>query len=182
MRGSNVVRIEGEVVIARSATDVFDVVADERNEPRYNPRMVRADKLSVGPIGAGTKFRAEVETMGSTREMLIELTEYDRPRRLASSTHMSSFDVQGTLTFAPTGDATRMAWSWQLKPHGALRLMTPLLGLIGRRQERATWASLKRYLEGADAPATPVVRSARALTPRSIWRAMTRSAGAKVSQ
>jgi hypothetical protein len=33
---------------------VFDFVADERNEPRYNPRICRAEKLSPGPVGRGT--------------------------------------------------------------------------------------------------------------------------------
>jgi len=34
--------IAGEVTIAAPAEDVFDMVADERNEPRYNPvRVVR---------------------------------------------------------------------------------------------------------------------------------------------
>lgn len=33
------VRIEGEIVINRPVEEVFDLVADETNEPRYNPRM-----------------------------------------------------------------------------------------------------------------------------------------------
>ena len=36
------VLIEGEIVITRPVEEVFDFVADERNEPRYNPHMRRA--------------------------------------------------------------------------------------------------------------------------------------------
>ena len=32
------VRIQGAVAINRPIEEVFDSVADERNEPRYNPR------------------------------------------------------------------------------------------------------------------------------------------------
>jgi len=32
-------KIEGEIYIDRPPEDVFDVVADERNEPLYNPKM-----------------------------------------------------------------------------------------------------------------------------------------------
>jgi len=46
--------IEGEIIIARPAAQVFDFAADQRNEPRYNPRMVRAEKLTGGPVGKGT--------------------------------------------------------------------------------------------------------------------------------
>ena len=34
-------------MIARPVEEVFDFVADERNEPRYNPRMLRAEKLTA---------------------------------------------------------------------------------------------------------------------------------------
>jgi hypothetical protein len=50
------VRVEGEIVIDRTE-EVFDFVADERNEPRYNPKMRRAEQISDGPIGVGTRFR-----------------------------------------------------------------------------------------------------------------------------
>ena len=33
-------RINGEIIIERPADAVFDFCADERNEPRYNPRMI----------------------------------------------------------------------------------------------------------------------------------------------
>jgi hypothetical protein len=49
-------RVEGEIVINRPVQEVFDFIADGRNEPRYNPRMVRAEQISTGPIGLGTQF------------------------------------------------------------------------------------------------------------------------------
>jgi Polyketide cyclase / dehydrase and lipid transport len=139
--------IEGEIEIERSVEDVFDFVADERNEPRYNPRMLRAEKLSPGPIGVGTTFRTEFSSFRRPVAM-SELTEYDRPRRLASRTHMSAMDVRGTLTFEPVPAGTRMRWSWDLEPRGIFKFITPLVTRIGRRQEAAIWASLKRILEG----------------------------------
>ena len=47
-------RIEGEIVIDRPVEVVFDYVADQSNEPQYNPRMVRAEKITPGPVGKGT--------------------------------------------------------------------------------------------------------------------------------
>ena len=53
-------RSEGEIVINRPVDEVFDFVAGERNEPRYNSRMPRAEAISPGPIGGGTRFRAQM--------------------------------------------------------------------------------------------------------------------------
>ena len=45
----------------RPAEAVFDYVADQTNEPEYNPNMVRAEKDTAGPIGKGTRFRSAVQ-------------------------------------------------------------------------------------------------------------------------
>ena len=139
------IHIEGDIVINRPVETVFDFVADESNEPRYNPQMLSAEKVSNGPIGLGTRFRAQTASRGRPIEMIIEMTVYDRPRRLASSTQMAEMDILGTLTFEPSGDGTRMEWSWDVKPRGVFKLAAPLVGFMGRRQERRIWTGLKHY-------------------------------------
>lgn len=146
--GKGMVHIEGEIVIDRPVGEVFDFVADECNEPRFNPQMRRAEKISDGPIGAGTRFRAEMISMGRPVEMEIEFTGFERPRRLASTTHMSSMDVRYALTFEPVPEGTRMRWSGDLEPRGILKLMGPIVARMGRRQESRIWGSLKHLLEG----------------------------------
>jgi hypothetical protein len=141
-------RIAGELVINRPVDEVFDVVADERNEPRYNSRICRAEQLSPGPIGRGTRFRAEAVMLGRTVGMTIDYTAYERPRQLGSSIHMAAADILGTLRFDPVPDGTRMSWSWEMLLRGLYRLLTPIIVGAGRRQEQANWAGLKRFLEG----------------------------------
>ena len=144
-------RIEGEINIHRPVEEVFAFVADERNEPRYNPRMVSAELTSGEPIGLGSRFRSELKTGRRTMPMLIEFTGFERPRRLASATHSSMMDTVGALTFEPTSDGTRMRWSWDVQPRGMLRVVPAIVGMIGRRQEQSIWGNLKRLLE-SDSP------------------------------
>ena len=140
-------RIDGDIVIGRPVEAVFDYVADQSNEPQYNPQMVRAEKITAGPVGAGTRFRSAVASMGRTAGMLIECTGYDRPRRLDSVTTMRQADISYTLTFEPAAAGTRMHWSGQVRPKGALRLLGPAITRLGTRQEQRIWASLKRHME-----------------------------------
>jgi hypothetical protein len=117
--------------------------------------MLRAEKISPGPVGPGTRFRAVFGSRGRP-VALTELTAYDRPRRLASHTRMAAIDVVGTLAFEEVPEGTRLRWDWEVAPRGPLRLAAPLVALVGRRQERETWASLKRFLEaGAPPSAVP---------------------------
>ena len=147
------IHIRGEIVIGRLVEDVFDYVADECNEPTYNVQMRRAEKISAGPIGVGTQYRAEVVSGGRSASMVIEFTEYERPRKLASKTTMSSKDIAYTLIFEPVREGTRMRWSGEIEPHGLLNLIRPLVAWIGRRQELRIWTGLKAVLEGKEAPA-----------------------------
>jgi uncharacterized protein YndB with AHSA1/START domain len=144
------IHIEGEIIINRPVETVFDVVADERNEPRYNPRLLWVEKVSSGSIRRGTQFRAATKTMTRPVEMTIEFTDYERPRRLASSTHMPTMEIQGALTFEPVPAGTRMRWAWELQPRGAFRLLTPLIARMAQRQEETIWSGLKQFMEAQE--------------------------------
>ena len=146
-------RIEGEVVIIRPVDQVFDFVADERNEPRYNSRMVRADKASPGPIGRGTRFLAESAMLGRVVETTIEFTDYERPRLLGSTSRSVvrlikpvATKTEGTLTFDAVAGGTRMRWAWDVETRGVLKLMSRIVARAGERQEETMW-DLKHLLE-----------------------------------
>lgn len=79
--------------------------------------------------------------------MVVEVTGYERPSWLASVTRSSTMETEGALTFESIPGGTRMRWSWDVRPRGLLRLIGPIVGAIGRTQERRIWGGLKRLLE-----------------------------------
>ncbi len=139
--------IVGEVTIDAPVDELFDLVADERNEPRYNPRIVSAQKLSDGPVGRGSRFIAVPRGMGSRGEMTLEVVEYDRPHRLHNVVRSSYMQVDGTLTFEQVPEGTRMRWDWDMGLAGPMKALSPVLALIGPRWERRNWLGLKEYVE-----------------------------------
>ncbi|MET0765925.1 MAG: SRPBCC family protein [Blastococcus sp.] len=140
-------RITGEITIARPIDVVFDFVTDERNEPTYNPDLLSSEKVTAGPIRLGTKFTAVHKARRRPIDMVIEVTEYDRPRRMGSTTATPAGEVRGGLTFEEVEGGTRLRWLWEMRPRGVARFLGPLVRLVGNRQERACWAGLKRYME-----------------------------------
>ena len=144
--------VNGSISIGRPVEEVFDFVADQRNEPTYNPRMRSVEKTTPGPIGAGTLWQVETTSGRRTMSFELEVTEYARPRRLGSRTRMATAEITGALTFTPETNGTRMSWHWEFKPKGLMKLATPLFAAVGRRQERRIWSSLKTHLEAANKP------------------------------
>lgn len=147
-------RIEGDIVIRRPIEEVFDFVADERNEPRYNHQMAAAELLTPEPIGPGSRFHAELRMRGRPIDMTTEFIRFERPRVLGLSSqwlprgwHGRPMRTDGALTFEPVPAGTCMRWCWQVASPGPMKLIAPLVVVLGRRQERHIWGRLKRLLE-----------------------------------
>ena len=140
-----VTHIRGRIEIDAPVDVVFDTVADSRNEPSFNPDMRSVELLTPLPIGPGSRFRAHMGKADT--EMLVEIVDYERPHRLRTRTSSSMMTTDGTLSFTPSGHGTLMAWDWQVRPLGWLRLLGPVFGTIGGRVERGIWTGLKHHLE-----------------------------------
>ena len=92
--------------------------------------------------------------MGRTFEVAVEYTVVERPLLLGSRSRSTPKGrkgrpllIEGSLTFEPIPEGTRMRWSWQVETPRALRLIAPLLEWLGRRQEHTVWTALKHLLE-----------------------------------
>ena len=139
--------VRGHIDIASPLETVFDVVADQTNEPAYNPAMVRSEMVTPGPVGDGSRFHAVARTAGREVPMTIELVDYGRPHHLGVLTSVDGTIIDGTLDFAPSPAGTRMTWDWDVRTTGGLKVLSPLVALMGRRQERRIWTALKHRLE-----------------------------------
>jgi ligand-binding SRPBCC domain-containing protein len=148
-------RFQHETTIGRPVEEVFDFVTDARNEPRYNPRMLRARKTTPGPMGSGTRFVLMSKAMGRPVAVEYEITAYERPQRMISHTirGLPLVDIESVETFEPVMNGTRMRWEWEVGPRGGLgRLIVPVLAPLLASRLEGTCANIKRVLE-RDVPA-----------------------------
>ena len=146
-------RVRGSLEIARPVEAVFDFVADQSNEPTYNPEMTASVKVTDGPIGVSTRFEASVLSRGKPLPVTVEFTGFDRPRRIDSRNTMPGAIVEGHMQFDPIPTGTRMSWDWTMTMGGLGRLAGPLVAAVGRRKERTIWTNLKNLLEARAASA-----------------------------
>lgn len=139
--------IAGTTHVDRPVETVFEVLADPRQEPSYNPAILSAEKVTPGPIGVGARFVQQAKSFGGAGHVAIDLLEHDPPRHLAWHVSSSGMDVHGDLHFRPEGGGTTVRWTWRFTPMGRLRVLGPLVGVAGSRMEHRVWRRLKRHLE-----------------------------------
>lgn len=124
-----VATLENTIEIAAPAEEVFDLVADVRNEPRWNSQLLDVQMLTSAPVGVGTRFLVRFGR-GVGRALLAGV---DRPRSWTAVSRSRVLDAQteGRVDDVPGG--SRLTIRSRLRPHGVLRLLTPVLGLWMRR-------------------------------------------------
>ena len=97
-----------ETVIRRSPEEVFDFCSDLRSELRWNPKAKYVEKLTDGPVGVGTRYRARWANSGPTT---VEVVQFDQALTAALlATANSSWSASRTrITVTATALQTRPA-------------------------------------------------------------------------
>lgn len=135
-------RVTAKTRIARPPEDVFDTLADLRNDAKWNSRVSRAELRSPEPIGPGSRFA--VVNGGTPYDVTI--TSYDRPSRLVFEASGKP-DLTIACTLTPTGEGTELESDFDFRPKGVLKVVFPLLAPVIRRDVPRQYASFKALCE-----------------------------------
>ncbi len=130
-------RLEEQRRIRRPVEEVFSYLADFSNSAEWDPGVTRAARLDQGPIGPGSRFEVEVEFGGTTSPMTYEIVEYEPDRRVVLAGKGSRVDARDDIRVRSEGDVTVVDYRADLRFHGLLGLVAPLLAPYLRRKVAA---------------------------------------------
>src|SRR3954465_4859972 len=115
-------RIEETFRVARSPEGVFDYMTAPANLAGGQTVKTSVDPLTEGPPRLGTRIRERTKPpVGREFEQGVEFTEFDRPRRFHTHSVEGPAPIDGTWTFAPDGDGTRVHFVAEGALPGAMR-------------------------------------------------------------
>jgi uncharacterized protein YndB with AHSA1/START domain len=143
-------KVEAQREVRRPLDEVFDYVADLRNEREWNPGAVRVDKLDDGDVRAGSRFDAEYKGAGALE---IEVLECQRPRMLRYLSSGRSMRLTSTIECSAAPGATSVRMRMDVEPRGMLRLASPLMRPMLQRQFAASADRLRDTLDARNSPA-----------------------------
>ena len=128
---------------------LFDMLADIRNEAKWQRDVRSTEKLTDGPVGHGTRFRGSYKGMG---DMDVEITEYDRPNRLGFACKGSRMDMDVAFTFTPAGAGSEIGGQIDTRLKGLSKLMSPLFPSMMRKQMAQRPAQIQAGLDAIYGP------------------------------
>jgi hypothetical protein len=139
--------IEAEADIRGSAEEVFDYASDPDNEPEWNIRVKRIEKLTGGPVGVGARYRMEF-TQGPPATS--ECMRFERPGfwEHAGGSKIISSDFSGRVV--PKGDSSHLLLQMRIGLRGPMQLALPLVRRRMRRELARDVVAIKARLEGAE--------------------------------
>jgi hypothetical protein len=135
-----------QTVIHRPPAEVFEFCSDLRSELQWNPKVKYIEKLTDGPVGVGTRYRARWANSGPTA---VEVVQFNCPRswETTATARGMSIRFQGTVTDA--GPGARYSAYLELRPRGLAWLVAPLALLAMRRQDQQNMHRIKEALESS---------------------------------
>jgi uncharacterized protein YndB with AHSA1/START domain len=142
-------RIERSITVDRPPEQVWDFVADPRNDPRWCRKVDSVEQTEGGGPGRGARYlaRHRPKPLRGPVDLTMEATEFDPPRRLRLREEDGDavFDVVYELNEEAAG--TRLTQidhiDWKIP-----RVLQPIgRAMVGRDLQRQLEA-LKALLEG----------------------------------
>jgi uncharacterized membrane protein len=141
---SQMAKMETSIVINRPIHDVFEVLSNFENNPKWaSESFLEVKKTSQGPTGVGTTWRFVQKAFGQRIEGEAEITEYEPIRKSTLKTKWGLF----RMTYEPIEGGTQVNLVLDELPGGFFRLVEPLVMGTVKSSIEAALANLKDLME-----------------------------------
>lgn len=107
-----------ETTIEVPLEKVFEFMTDTKNAPGIYDYVVKAEKLTEGPIQVGTKIKEVKEIRGREITGTLTVSSYTLNEIYAFKNEVNGYTVEYHYTFKPTGEGTKVQFNGILRPKG----------------------------------------------------------------
>ena len=147
-------RIEEQIEIAASSSDVFRLCHDVTKRPVWDERVGRIELITPAPIRSGTLIQVDARRGSSFFGWEGEYAEFKYPLnstvKVLDAAVSSPFKAgEEQWTFSKLSDGTRLSLTWEYEPRNIIfRILDVLGGRAGTRAAiRRSLSNLKQLIE-----------------------------------
>jgi len=133
--------------IARTPEDVFNFVADVRNDPKWHTDVIEATLAQGDGKTVGSMYEIKVKPQMGMTGGTVNVASYDAPRRIVFDVDMGKMKPTTTFTVQAEGTGARISRKVEVEPTGMMKLMAPLMSGMFRKRNEKFLGNLKRVME-----------------------------------
>jgi uncharacterized protein YndB with AHSA1/START domain len=133
-----------DLTVEKPITEVFDKLADSRDEVKWNSQVTKCELKTPEPIRQGSVF----EQVNRRNEFTATITTYDKPNVLVYTVSGKQLDIVGTMNFTSvSANSTRLQGDFDFQPKGFMKLMAPLFAPAIRKDFPKQFNNFKNFCE-----------------------------------
>jgi len=141
------IRSSESVEVARTPAEVFDYVADIRNEPSWHDDVASVPPGTDAVPVVGKTYPVTFKPfMGKTAGEFTAV-EVVPGSKVVYEISLGGITPRVTYTVEPAGTGARFTRSVEMRPRGLLVVMTPMMSMMVPKRNKVYVANLKRVLE-----------------------------------
>jgi hypothetical protein len=129
------------------ADEVFDFLADNRNEARWNKYLARVEQVSPGAIGLGTRFKDVARMMGLHMSFGLTIGEYQRPRRVTQEGRFGPVAFVLSYSVEAQDSQAQVTLRFEGRMNALARPLVPLMSRVFQHRFDAVIPVLVELLE-----------------------------------
>jgi len=143
-------RAEVSTTIKRPVEDVWALISNVENNPKWSSFALEAKQTSPGPIGVGTTARVVGKFLGRRIESESVITEFEPNRKYSWESKSGPFPLKGSTVLQQIEGGTRVNATLEGSPGCFFKLAEPLVITMTKRSLQGDFDNLKDLME-ADA-------------------------------
>ncbi|PYZ98121.1 hypothetical protein CR205_05870 [Alteribacter lacisalsi] len=147
--------LKEEVIISLNREAVFEFASNLKNSTEVLANVVEVNKLSEGPVGAGTKFEEIRQFRNRRVGAVLEVVTYNPPHSYSVKSENKGLVVTYTYSFTEEKEnQTRVRFEGEVEAVSfPMKLMRPMMVKMLKKEDGDHLVSLKNTIEKqADSP------------------------------
>ena len=134
------------VEIARAPADVYEYVADLRNEPTWHVDIVGVPSDTPPEPEVGRVVHVTFKPFMGKTDGTFTALEVEPGSKIVYRADFAGLQPAITYLVEPAGAGTRFTRSVEMQPRGFAKLMTPMMKMMVPKRNRVFVRNLKRAL------------------------------------
>ncbi|QBQ55645.1 SRPBCC family protein [Nitrosococcus wardiae] len=142
------IKAQSSILVDRPLAHVFRYVSVDffENYPKWSPEVIELEKITSGPVRAGTLARQVRIDSGRQTESTFQVVEYQPPRRIWFES-TSSPHYRALYDFEPINETTRVCFTFELKLELFMRPFESAIAYSVKAGSESVVSNLKQLLE-----------------------------------